>query len=164
MIRRPPRSTLFPYTTLFRSQALLISRAAFGSDGFKTGSHARKFRNHVSEIVAGDAHELDMVERRARCRPIAAPEQTDFAEIIAPGQVREHHFSAGIVLQNLHEPDPHKIETVCRVALLDDHLPRREPLKPDTLFEMPDKLRRQIREHGHAAKVVFKRAAAVSFI
>src|SRR5947208_16048218 len=65
MIRQPPSSTLFPYTTLFRS---LISRAAFGSDGFKTGSHARKFRNHVSEIVAGDAHELDMVERRARCR------------------------------------------------------------------------------------------------
>src|SRR2546425_3693407 len=27
MIRRPPRSTLFPYTTLFRSQALPLSRA-----------------------------------------------------------------------------------------------------------------------------------------
>src|SRR2546429_5922298 len=27
MIRRPPRSTLFPYTTLFRSQALLITLA-----------------------------------------------------------------------------------------------------------------------------------------
>src|SRR3712207_7238108 len=26
MIRRPPRSTLFPYTTLFRSQALLVVR------------------------------------------------------------------------------------------------------------------------------------------
>src|SRR3990170_5154520 len=26
MIRRPPRSTLFPYTTLFRSPALLSSR------------------------------------------------------------------------------------------------------------------------------------------
>src|SRR5258707_1813283 len=25
MIRRPPRSTLFPYTTLFRSQGLLIN-------------------------------------------------------------------------------------------------------------------------------------------
>jgi len=24
MIRRPPRSTLFPYTTLFRSQTLLL--------------------------------------------------------------------------------------------------------------------------------------------
>src|SRR3712207_8939939 len=27
MIRRPPRSTLFPYTTLFRSQALRLERA-----------------------------------------------------------------------------------------------------------------------------------------
>src|SRR2546422_8201926 len=26
MIRRPPRSTLFPYTTLFRSHAVLIAR------------------------------------------------------------------------------------------------------------------------------------------
>src|SRR2546430_3781713 len=26
MIRRPPRSTLFPYTTLFRSSAALVSR------------------------------------------------------------------------------------------------------------------------------------------
>src|SRR3712207_7914952 len=27
MIRRPPRSTLFPYTTLFRSPALLVAEA-----------------------------------------------------------------------------------------------------------------------------------------
>src|SRR3712207_8508516 len=27
MIRRPPRSTLFPYTTLFRSEAELLARA-----------------------------------------------------------------------------------------------------------------------------------------
>src|SRR3712207_7404874 len=33
MIRRPPRSTLFPYTTLFRSAALLASlRSAFYRD------------------------------------------------------------------------------------------------------------------------------------
>src|SRR5256885_4887883 len=30
MIRRPPRSTLFPYTTLFRSVELLASRAGKG--------------------------------------------------------------------------------------------------------------------------------------
>src|SRR2546426_3316312 len=29
MIRRPPRSTLFPYTTLFRSDAKLLDRALF---------------------------------------------------------------------------------------------------------------------------------------
>src|SRR3712207_8336335 len=28
MIRRPPRSTLFPYTTLFRSQIILVAPAA----------------------------------------------------------------------------------------------------------------------------------------
>src|SRR6202042_3990001 len=28
MIRRPPRSTLFPYTTLFRSLSILVDRAA----------------------------------------------------------------------------------------------------------------------------------------
>src|SRR2546422_8450636 len=30
MIRRPPRSTLFPYTTLFRSAFLVQGQAAFG--------------------------------------------------------------------------------------------------------------------------------------
>jgi len=33
MIRRPPRSTLFPYTTLFRSQGRGRSRALGRSDG-----------------------------------------------------------------------------------------------------------------------------------
>src|SRR3712207_7079354 len=30
MIRRPPRSTLFPYTTLFRSRVLVIDRYEIG--------------------------------------------------------------------------------------------------------------------------------------
>src|SRR3712207_6901591 len=32
MIRRPPRSTLFPYTTLFRSQHLLLLGRQVGGD------------------------------------------------------------------------------------------------------------------------------------
>src|SRR2546430_12991026 len=32
MIRRPPRSTLFPYTTLFRSGALWLRTTDFGDD------------------------------------------------------------------------------------------------------------------------------------
>src|SRR2546430_12127792 len=45
MIRRPPRSTLFPYTTLFRSDAvLLLARIArlgrgAGDAGVDRGSH-----------------------------------------------------------------------------------------------------------------------------
>src|SRR3712207_7797870 len=34
MIRRPPRSTLFPYTTLFRSGALVASRKQMDVVGF----------------------------------------------------------------------------------------------------------------------------------
>src|SRR3712207_7128054 len=33
MIRRPPRSTLFPYTTLFRSQRLDVARVFVSPDG-----------------------------------------------------------------------------------------------------------------------------------
>src|SRR5258708_10407723 len=35
MIRRPPRSTLFPYTTLFRSEKVKIMRA-LGAEVFRT--------------------------------------------------------------------------------------------------------------------------------
>src|SRR3712207_8554664 len=43
MIRRPPRSTLFPYTTLFRS---LVGR---GREAAEPGGHARRLRggDHV---------------------------------------------------------------------------------------------------------------------
>src|SRR3989441_7027345 len=36
MIRRPPRSTLFPYTTLFRSLVLFTSPAPLGAQGQAT--------------------------------------------------------------------------------------------------------------------------------
>src|SRR3712207_7383025 len=37
MIRRPPRSTLFPYTTLFRSQAAEFVRVVEERQGWKIG-------------------------------------------------------------------------------------------------------------------------------
>src|SRR2546429_6778569 len=39
MIRRPPRSTLFPYTTLFRSNGLIVQKAK--EAGCKAPTHAR---------------------------------------------------------------------------------------------------------------------------
>src|SRR3712207_8374484 len=42
MIRRPPRSTLFPYTTLFRSQSSSSSRSARqAAPGFRPGDGLR---------------------------------------------------------------------------------------------------------------------------
>src|SRR5258707_5166069 len=64
MIRRPPRSTLFPYTTLFRSNAA-------SSTGPRTrGGKATVSRNalrHGLRSVAGDhGHEPEDVARIAR--------------------------------------------------------------------------------------------------
>src|SRR3712207_9008449 len=66
MIRRPPRSTLFPYTTLFRSREVRITRTHVfklfgqpdtGPSGFSTQSNARmrapispRSEEHTSEL------------------------------------------------------------------------------------------------------------------
>src|SRR2546430_9900451 len=56
MIRRPPRSTLFPYTTLFRSPGLArgsdATRAdhAPGGDGAPAPGHAVRSEEHTSEL------------------------------------------------------------------------------------------------------------------
>src|SRR5256885_6915917 len=60
MIRRPPRSTLFPYTTLFRS-------AALGEDG------DGDLRLWVHRLGAGD--------QRARCRQLV-PEGSDVMVVL----------------------------------------------------------------------------------
>src|SRR2546425_2958127 len=41
MIRRPPRSTLFPYTTLFRSHQRLHPRRAPGAGALRLAGHPR---------------------------------------------------------------------------------------------------------------------------
>src|SRR3989441_4408334 len=38
MIRRPPRSTLFPYTTLFRSRLAFLMQEAFGPSDIHLGA------------------------------------------------------------------------------------------------------------------------------
>src|SRR5260221_6698740 len=51
MIRRPPRSTLFPYTTLFRSQAeKKLSRDT--NIGFAPLGNAQPDVNHGSVVIA----------------------------------------------------------------------------------------------------------------
>src|SRR5437660_7589297 len=60
MIRRPPRSTLFPYTTLFRSQAV-------GALGSNSGTHLRLEPGHADheefvEVVGGDREKAHAFE------------------------------------------------------------------------------------------------------
>src|SRR6266536_5994298 len=56
MIRRPPRSTLFPYTTLFRSPASrpgpnrLKQRATPGPDGRRSEEHTSELQSRVDLV------------------------------------------------------------------------------------------------------------------
>ena len=55
MIRRPPRSTLFPYTTLFRSQIIIFAIGVNDSQYVKTKDNPRvsieKFQNNLVELI-----------------------------------------------------------------------------------------------------------------
>src|SRR5437868_7586757 len=53
MIRRPPRSTLFPYTTLFRSEQLHFTLAFLGEQPEEALARAReaaRSEEHTSEL------------------------------------------------------------------------------------------------------------------
>src|SRR3712207_9016589 len=52
MIRRPPRSTLFPYTTLFRSNPEAVGEDAVGS--------AFRDRGELEKIRRGQTHATDV--------------------------------------------------------------------------------------------------------
>src|SRR3712207_7066714 len=53
MIRRPPRSTLFPYTTLFRSAVLVL-------DAHEAGGASRDRRFGFAELLGGEVGAADL--------------------------------------------------------------------------------------------------------
>src|SRR2546425_8067241 len=57
MIRRPPRSTLFPYTTLFRSWLLVTVTALACSAG---GARAQEVRREFAELHMGVAVRIEL--------------------------------------------------------------------------------------------------------
>src|SRR3712207_8311574 len=54
MIRRPPRSTLFPYTTLFRSAAAFVGLSTGASEENRTGKFKVELDNAFGLIEGGD--------------------------------------------------------------------------------------------------------------
>src|SRR3712207_6984797 len=76
MIRRPPRSTLFPYTTLFRSQAgehdqhaVLDREGAAREAGARTPGHPRTASlvagsDHLPHLVRSEEHTSELQSRQ----------------------------------------------------------------------------------------------------
>src|SRR5256886_9642038 len=66
MIRRPPRSTLFPYTTLFRSRAALLLRGADLVGKGRRDAHVEQLRRRLVEpgaprLAAVESHDRALV-------------------------------------------------------------------------------------------------------
>src|SRR2546422_2170952 len=69
MIRRPPRSTLFPYTTLFRSAMLLLGGtvAAWPSDTMKVAAFAgAALAMGLGGFIGGDRVTVGLAEKVTR--------------------------------------------------------------------------------------------------
>src|SRR3712207_7611734 len=67
MIRRPPRSTLFPYTTLFRS--MLARSSSRGSNPADVGPHLERTRPRGAvlargEVVRSEEHTSELQSRQ----------------------------------------------------------------------------------------------------
>src|SRR2546427_6062880 len=76
MIRRPPRSTLFPYTTLFRSELRL-----FRGEGAGIHAHPGDFRRQATVLDLGTAvhHDLEARGDRKSTRLNSSHSQISYA-------------------------------------------------------------------------------------
>src|SRR2546425_4703390 len=94
MIRRPPRSTLFPYTTLFRSQEIGDFLAELG------GEQRAPLAVHVAAIVDDGAE-----DRRVRRRPADPQLLQDLDE----RGLREARRRLGEVLARIERDEPERL-------------------------------------------------------
>src|SRR2546425_10211961 len=105
MIRRPPRSTLFPYTTLFRSLQLLedvvdviLHRGHFDAQG---ASYLL-----VGQPVIDEAHDLALAVgelRPGQLATVAGRERRDAPQQAGRDPRRADRLAAGDALDDRHE-------------------------------------------------------------
>src|SRR5260370_30745576 len=94
MIRRPPRSTLFPYTTLFRSPALTCASSISICVNSSSAAPPCRSEEHTSELQS----HLNLV-----CRLLLEKKKNSsfiiFAEIQLPWRTPSHPLSITLLTQ-----------------------------------------------------------------
>src|SRR2546430_13469023 len=92
MIRRPPRSTLFPYTTLFRSKEAPLRTAADGLVTRLTAAALGAFRSeeHTSELQSQSnlVCRLLLEKKKKKTAPQSSTLSREQATVIAPSTHR----------------------------------------------------------------------------
>src|SRR5574339_5081 len=135
MIRRPPRSTLFPYTTLFRSQPItkelaqsfklkeasgaLIARVEPGSPADKAGLKPGDV------VLAFNGQEIDDPNKLPRLVAATKPGQSATLRIWRNGKAEEVKFTAAELVAEAKaaKPEPEKATQPNRLGLVVSELP-----------------------------------------
>src|SRR3712207_3044542 len=126
MIRRPPRSTLFPYTTLFRSIRMVgawcfldhygpedVSRSA----GMRVWAHPHTGLQTVSWLLEGEIEHRDSLGSLARVRPgelniMTAGRGIVHSELSPDDKPAVMHgVQLWVVLPDAHRADPPRFDT-----------------------------------------------------
>src|SRR3712207_4170491 len=99
MIRRPPRSTLFPYTTLVRSARFRPVEAEVPQEGQVTSLHLR------GVVLPGEeTRDLWVVNGRFRLTPVPYAETVVDGGFLLPGLV-DAHCHIGLAAEDLDEAE-----------------------------------------------------------
>src|SRR5438034_3688929 len=87
MIRRPPRSTLFPYTTLFRSQGVDPVGACVGPRGSRVRMVVSELRGEKIDIIPWNSEPARFVAKAlspARVREVYLDDEGREATVVVP--------------------------------------------------------------------------------
>src|SRR3712207_9564316 len=109
MIRRPPRSTLFPYTTLFRSHTSLAPLYAYAPIGERTSFEVPRNRGKNTTLLTS-LHREGMgpsmaVEGATTARVFETHVEQVLAPALRPGQV--------VVMDNLGRSEERRVGKEC---------------------------------------------------
>src|SRR5258708_2151244 len=100
MIRRPPRSTLFPYTTLFRSQTGADQQASYQKG---VEAYGKAIALKADDAAYHNNYALALV--KAKKIPEAQDELAKAAQLDPPG-AGKYYYNLGAVLVNIGQNEP----------------------------------------------------------
>src|SRR3712207_8869968 len=91
MIRRPPRSTLFPYTTLFRSLVLVVAHADVVGQRVAADGGERLLTAHAAGLAADHERQLRLVRSEEHTSELQSRQYLVCRLLLEKKKIRSEH-------------------------------------------------------------------------
>src|SRR5258707_2224648 len=118
MIRRPPRSTLFPYTTLFRSRAMVAALNASAINSFTPLCCGRGMRKLVMSVLLFKIQLQILVQQATVLRKV--PCVTRSEEHTSELQSRQYLVCRLLLEKKTHQDELNQIAPTTALPIYDD--------------------------------------------